>query len=108
MRTLTCLLATGVLFAGVTTSALGAGPPDLSPVALHQHFLHTPGTTAEPAQAFCANPDLFGTGGDLNAVFAHFHYTVHSGAPGAATLGGNADQAFLNPNNPVSVTATGC
>ncbi len=108
MRGTTCLAAAAAVFVGATTGALGAGPPGLPAVSLHQHFLHTPGTTAEPGQAFCANPELFGTSGDLNAVFAHYHYTIHSGAPGAATLGGNADQAFLNPNNPVSITAIGC
>ena len=79
-------------------------------VPLHEHLLTNDktGKSTTIGGGFCAHPELFAAGMPLHAVFEHFHYTVHSGAAGAAALGGNADVAFTNPNNPVRISLVGC
>jgi hypothetical protein len=99
-----------VIAALVAAAALVGTNGAAQAVPLHEHLLTNAktGNSTRIGGGFCAHPDLFAHGMPLHAVFEHFHYTVHSGAAGAATLGGNADVAFTNPNNPVAITLVAC
>jgi hypothetical protein len=94
----------------VAAAALIGTSGAVQAVPLHEHSLSNAktGKSTRIGLGFCAHPEKFAHGMPLHAVFEHFHFTVHSGAAGAATLGGNADVAFTNPNNPVQIALVGC
>ncbi len=89
MRRIASVLTIAVVMAAMTALA----GPALA-VTVHQHTINTPGTDAEISQGFCN-----GNAAD-DPAFENLHSEVHKGKPG--TL------AFEQPNNPVSISASGC
>jgi hypothetical protein len=85
------LLALGGFFAGATATALADAPP---PVGPHQHYLLLPDGTQLPV-----GPDICDNS-SLDQGFYGFHQNVHKGTP--------ANFAFVQDNNPVGFTVTGC
>jgi hypothetical protein len=77
------LLASGLVIAGALPASADHVPP-------HQHFVVTPDGTLIPV-----GPDacLFGP----SEAFDQFHFNIHLGTPN--------QEAFRQPNNPVSFVA---
>jgi hypothetical protein len=73
--------------------AFTAGP-SLAVVPPHNHWLTTgSGDVVHVGPYVCDNPDIYD-------AWLNFHLNVHVGVPGT--------QAFTNPSNPVSISATLC
>lgn len=86
---LTALAVTALVAGGVLPAQAEPVPTE---VPLHEHVLTTPGGTHVIAQGLCNEEAHMG--------FLEFHHEVHRGVPGT--------DAFNNPNNPVSISTTGC
>lgn len=84
-----------LLAVGFAALAIGASAiPALAAVPPHDHWLTTGGgTVVHVGPDVCTNPDIYD-------AWLNFHLNVHKGVPGT--------EAFMNPNNPVSISATLC
>jgi hypothetical protein len=92
MRRALVIAAVTAAFAAALT--VGSAAPAGAAVPPHEHWLTTgSGSVVHVGPDVCANPDIYD-------AWLNFHLNVHRGVPGT--------QAFTNPDNPVSIAATGC